>query len=60
MLSLIVSTIAFFVASYFIKRYLDGMGLPKTVVRGLVIFVLALAVSYGVAFVVDWAAGLVG
>jgi fucose permease len=59
LLSLVVSTIAFFVASYFIKRYLDGIGVPKTVVRGLVVFVLALAVAYGVAFVVDWAVALV-
>src|SRR6266853_3678927 len=42
MLSLVFSTIAFFVASYFIKRYLDETGVPKTVVRGLVVFVLAL------------------
>jgi hypothetical protein len=60
MLSLIVSTIAFFVASFFIKRYLDGMGLPKTMVRGMVVFVLALAAAYGVAFAVDWAAAVVG
>ena len=60
MLSLVISTIAFFVAGYFIKRYLDEIGVPKTVVRALVVFVLALAAAYGVAFIVDWAAGLVG
>jgi hypothetical protein len=54
MLSLALSTIAFFVASYFIKRRLDDMGIPKTMTRGFVIFVAAAAVSYGVAFVVDW------
>lgn len=54
MLSLVLSTITFFVASFFIKRYFDGMGLPKTLVRGMVIFVLALAAAYGVAFAVDW------
>ena len=59
-LSLVFSTIAFFVASYFIKRYLDETGVPKTVVRGLVVFVLALAVAYGVAFIVDRVAGLAG
>jgi hypothetical protein len=58
MLGIVLSTIAFFVASYFIKRYLDGIGVPKTMVRGLVVFVLALAVAYGVAFVVDWSTGL--
>jgi len=57
MLALVLSTIAFFVAGYFIKRYLDAIGIPKTMVRGMVVFVLALAVAYGVAFVVDWSAG---
>ena len=60
MLGIALSTIAFFVASYFIKRYLDEIGIPKTVVRGMVVFVLALTVAYGVAFLVDWLAGLPG
>ena len=50
--SLILSTIAFFVASYFIRRYLDQMEIPRTMTRGVVVFVLALGVSYGVAFLV--------
>lgn len=54
MTSLLLSTIAYFVASYYIKRYLDAIGVPKTMTRGLVIFVLALATAYGVGFVVDW------
>ena len=54
MTSLVLSTVAFFVASFYIKRYLDGIGVPKTVTRGLVIFVLALAIAYGVAFIVGW------
>src|SRR6266853_3718472 len=53
MLSLGLSTVAFFVASYFIKRYLAEIGIPKTLVRGLFVFVLALAAAYGVAFLVD-------
>ena len=60
MLSLVFGTIAFFVASYFVRRYLNEIGIPKTLVRGLVVFVLALAAAYGVAFIVDWAAGLAG
>jgi hypothetical protein len=51
--SLIASTIAFFVASYFIKRYLDASGIPKGMTRNLVIFSLALAVSYAVGWAVD-------
>ena len=60
MLSLVFGTIAFFVASYFVRRYLNEIGIPKTLVRGLVVFVLALAAAYGVAFIVDWTAGLAG
>jgi hypothetical protein len=59
MLSLTISTIAFFVASYFIKRYLNDIGVPKTMTRGLVVFVLALAIAYGVAFIVERAAALI-
>ena len=54
---IVISTIAFFVAAFFIKRYLGEIGSPKTMVHGTVVFVLALAVAYGVAFVVDWISG---
>lgn len=53
MLSLLLSAIAFFVASYFTRRWLDDMGIPKTMTRSIMIFVAAALVSYGVAFVVD-------
>jgi hypothetical protein len=56
MISLILSTIAFFVASYFFKRYLDDAGIPKGFTRSALIFSLALAFSYGVAALVDWVA----
>ena len=57
MLSLVLGTIAFFAASYFIRRYLNEIAIPKTLVRGLVVFVVALAAAYGVAFIVDRIAG---
>ena len=53
--SLVASTIAFFVASYFIKRWMDENDMPKGITRSLSIFVLAIAISYGVA----WLVGLV-
>ena len=53
--SILVSTIAFFVASYFIKRWMDENDIPKGVTRSLAIFALAVAVSYGVG----WLVGLV-
>ena len=55
MLSLALSAVAFFVASYFIKRYPDDMGIPKSMTRSLVIFCGAVVISYGVAFIVGWA-----
>ena len=58
MLSLVVSTIAFFAASYFIKRWADANDLPKGMTRSLGIFVLAIAFSYGVAWLVDRVAAL--
>ena len=60
MLGIVLSTIAFFVASYFIKRYLDEIGIPKTMVRAMVVFVLALAAAYGVAFIADRAVAFLG
>jgi len=51
--SLIVSTIAFFVASYFAKRWADENDLPKGMTRGAAIFAVSLAVAYAAAWVVD-------
>jgi len=52
MAALIFSTIAFFVAGYFIKRRLTEMDIPAGMTRNILVFTLALAVSYGVAVVV--------
>jgi hypothetical protein len=57
MLSFFLSTIAFFVAGFFIRRYLDDMGVPKGMTRGLVVFVIALAAAYAVAWIVDLVVG---
>jgi hypothetical protein len=54
MLSLVLSTVAFVIAGYFAKRYLDDMGMPKGMTRSLWIFCVAAAVSYLVAFIVGW------
>ncbi len=53
MAAIILSTIAFFVAGFFIKRKLEEMDIPPGMTRKILIFSLALAVSYGVALVVD-------
>jgi phosphatidylglycerophosphate synthase len=60
MLDLILSTIAFFVAAFFLKRYLDEQGIEKGMTRGTLVFVLASAVSFGVSSATDWLEGTVG
>jgi hypothetical protein len=54
MLSIVLSTIAFFVSSYYIRRYLENMGLPKGMTRGVLIFSIALIISYVVALAADY------
>ena len=58
MLSLIVSTVAYFIASHYIKRYLDEIEAPKGFTRNALTFCAAVLIAYGVAFAVDWAEGL--
>lgn len=53
MLSIVLSTIAFFVASFYLKRYFEDMGIPKGMTRGALIFSLALLISYIVALAAD-------
>jgi len=53
LVSLVVSTVAFFAASYFIKRWADDNDFPKGMTRNASIFVAALAVAYGVAWLLD-------
>ena len=50
---LVASTIAFFVASYFIKRWMDENDIPKGMTRNLTVFALAIALAYGVGWLVD-------
>jgi hypothetical protein len=57
MASFFLSTVAFFVATYFLRRYLDDIGVPRGMTRGTVVFVAALLIAYGVAYVVDLIAG---
>jgi len=54
MLSIVVSTVAFFVATYYFKRYLEEMGIPKGMTRGTLIFTAALLISYLTAVLVSY------
>jgi hypothetical protein len=55
MLNLVISTIVFFVAAWFVNRYLDDQGIPKGMTRGVLVFLLASLVSWGSGEMVDWA-----
>ncbi|HEX7465089.1 MAG TPA: hypothetical protein VF309_00510 [Usitatibacter sp.] len=60
MTSFFVSTFAFFIGGFFIRRYLDEIGIERTFGRATIVFFLALAIAYGVAFIVDAVASLFG
>jgi divalent metal cation (Fe/Co/Zn/Cd) transporter len=47
MLSFIISTIVFFVASFVLHRYLEEWGLDKGMGRTLLVLMLASVISYG-------------
>jgi hypothetical protein len=53
MRSLVLSTVAFFVASHFLRRQAERMDLPKGMARSALVFGFALAISYGVALAMD-------
>lgn len=55
MLSLIISTIVFFLASWYIKRYLDEQNIPRGMTRTMLVFTLAAMLSWGTSALVDWA-----
>jgi hypothetical protein len=55
MWNIIISTIVFIIAAWYFHRLLDAQGIPKGMVRGLVVFVLAYVVSWGSGELVDWA-----
>ncbi len=56
-LDLVVSTIVFFAATWFLRRRFDEMDLPKGMTRSTAIFAVALIASYAATALVDWLAG---
>lgn len=57
MWNLIISTIVFFIAIWYIRRFLDEQGIPKGMTRSLLTFTLAYLISWGAGEAVDWAIG---
>ena len=53
--NILISTIVFVIAAWWIRRYLDEQGLPKGMTRGFVVFMLAYVVSWVSGELVDWA-----
>ena len=53
LLDLILSTVAFFVAVHYLRRYLDDMEVEKGMTRSILIFVLASVASTAVSSVVE-------
>lgn len=52
--NLIISTIVFFVAGWYIRRYLEEQGIPKGMTRGWLVFTLAFLLSWGAGKAADW------
>jgi hypothetical protein len=51
---IVVSTIAYFVAAFFIKRQFDDMDIPRGTTRSMLVFALALGAAYAAQAAVDW------
>ena len=56
MRDIVVSTIAYFVAAFFLKRQFDDMDIPRGMTRSAMIFALAMAAAYAAQAGVDWVA----
>jgi hypothetical protein len=52
--NLIISTVVFFVAVWYIRSYLEEQGIPKGMTRGLLVFTLAFLLSWGAGKAADW------
>lgn len=53
-MNLIISTIVFFLAAWYIRRYLDEQAIPRGMTRGILVIVLASLASWGAGEMVDW------
>ncbi len=51
--SIVVSTLVFFVGSFFMKRWADENDIPKGMTRSVSIFTAALALAYMVGALIE-------
>jgi hypothetical protein len=54
MWNLLVSTFVFFIAAWYLHRYLETQGVAQGMTRSVLVFVLASLVSWGAGEVADW------
>lgn len=52
--NVLISTIVFVVAAWYIRRFLEEQGIPKGITRGLLVFMLAYFVSWASGMAVDF------
>jgi hypothetical protein len=52
--NIVISTLVFVIAAWYLHRLLDENGMPKGMTRGLLVFVLAYVTSWASGELVDW------
>lgn len=52
--NIVISTIVFVIAAWYLHRLLDEHGMPKGLTRGLLVFILAYVISWASGEMVDW------
>jgi len=55
MWNLIISTIVFIIAAWYVHRIMDEREMPKGTTRSVLVFLIAYAVSWGAGEAADWA-----
>lgn len=53
--NLVVSTLVFFIAAWYIQRYMDEQEMPKGMTRSILAFTFAYLLSWGAGEIADWA-----
>ena len=54
MLDLVLSTIAFYIAAFYLNRYLNDLEISKGMTRTALVVVLASVAAFGVSSATDW------
>ncbi len=52
--NLTISTLVFFVAVWYVRRFLDEQDIPRGTTRAVLVFALASLASWGAGEAVDW------